>query len=70
MTKTRIKMYKKNTHTNVGKKHAYKYAYKCMTKTGIQMYKKNTHTNMHTNVGKKRIQIRIEIYEKNKHTNV
>ena len=63
--KIRIKMYEKNTHTNVRKKHLYKHAYKCMKRTciqtriqmfgkkRIQMYNKNTHTNTLTNVWKK-----------------
>ena len=46
MTKTRIQMYKKNTHSNEWQKHAFKIAYKCMRKTRIQMYEKNTHTNV------------------------
>ena len=52
---TNIEMYEKNTHininthTNIWKKHAYKW----MTKTRIQMYDKNTHTKSHTNVWKK-----------------
>ena len=48
MKKKRIQMYDKITHTNVGKKPAYKpmlkkHAYKCMKKTRIQTHEK-THT--------------------------
>ena len=39
---TNIKIYERNTHANIWKKHAYK----CMKKTRIQMYDKNTHTNV------------------------
>ena len=68
-----IQMYDKNTHTkshtNVWRKHAYKFmkkthkhAYKCM--------KKNTHTN----VWQKRVQNHIQMYDKKtrtqSHTNV
>ena len=48
---------KKNTHTNVWQKHAYKIAYKCMTKTRIQMYDKNKHTNAYKCMEKTRIQM-------------
>ena len=62
---TNVKMYEKNTHTNIWKRHAhknaYKITYKCMTKTRIQMYEKKTlykcmtktHTKSHTNVWQK-----------------
>ena len=48
-TNTNIKIYEKNTYTNVLKKHAYKHAYKYMKK------------NMHTNVWQKRVQNRIQM---------
>ena len=68
MTKTRIQMYDKNTHTkshtNVWKKHAYK----CMKKTGIQMYeKKQAFKWMSKNPAYK---IAYKCMKKTTHTNV
>ena len=67
-------MYDKITHTNVGKKHAYK----CMIKTCIQMYEKKTRIQMsektHTKLWKKQAykhaykfmkKTRIQMYDKN-----
>ena len=39
---TNVKIYEKDTHTNVWEKNAYK----CMRKTRIQMYEKKQHTNV------------------------
>ena len=74
LTKTRIQMYDKNTHTNVWQKRANKHAYNCMTKTRIQnriqMYDKNTHTNVwqkqaYKNAYKCMTKTRIQMYDKN-----
>ena len=67
---TNIQMYEKNTHinthTNIWKKHAYKYAYKCMTKTRMQMYEKK---QAYQCMRKTCIQTRVQMCDKNKHTN-
>jgi len=67
---TNIQMYEKNTpkntHTNIWKKHAYKWMTKTRIKNSMQMYDKNPHAN----VWKKRIQNSMQMYDKNPHANV
>ena len=63
MTKTGIQMYDKNTHTNTHTNVGKKPAYKCRKKTRIQMYEKKTCIQMYDK------KTRIQMSEKNMHTN-
>jgi len=63
---TNVKMYEKNTHTNIWKRHACKYMTKTHTKSHTNVWQKHAYRHAYKCMTKTRIQM----YEKNRHTNI